>query len=91
MPMKIYLLVTIIMSVITFIAYGTDKAKAQRHQWRIPESTLLLLSLCGGSLGAVLGMQIFHHKTKKPKFFILVPIMLIIWIALGAYIYLGSR
>ena len=51
--------------------------------WRTPEAVLLTLSLLGGSIGALAGMRFFHHKTRKPKFIILVPLTLIIWAALG--------
>ena len=43
---------------------GMDKRKAIRHQWRIPEATLFLIALLGGSLGSIIGMQLFRHKTK---------------------------
>lgn len=87
MLIKIYAAVTVVMGIITFAAYGIDKAKAKAHKWRIPESTLLLLSFLGGSAGAFLGMRFFHHKTKKTAFAVLVPIMLVLWLAIGGYIF----
>lgn len=51
-----------------FIAFGADKRRARRNEWRIPERTLFLLALLGGSLGAVCGMCAFHHKTKHRYF-----------------------
>ena len=48
----------------TFTVYGVDKAKARRGAWRVPEKTLFLLPLLGGSVGALLGMLVFRHKTK---------------------------
>ncbi|MGN0497373.1 MAG: DUF1294 domain-containing protein [Lachnospiraceae bacterium] len=57
-----------------FVLYGMDKAKAKKHEWRIPEKTLLGIAILGGGLGAFLGMKIFHHKTKHTLFRILVPI-----------------
>lgn len=86
MLIKIYAAVTAVMGVVTFAAYGIDKAKAKAHKWRIPESALLLLSFFGGSAGAFLGMRFFHHKTKKAAFAVSVPIMLALWLALGGYI-----
>lgn len=83
MLIKIYTAATLIMSVITFAAFGNDKKKAKRSMWRTPEAVLLTLSLLGGSIGALAGMRFFHHKTRKPKFIILVPLTLIIWAALG--------
>ena len=57
-----------------------DKQRAVKHQWRISESALLLSAFIGGSLGAVAGMKLFRHKTKHPKFYILIPVFLIIHI-----------
>lgn len=79
----IYLLAA---NALTFIVYGIDKLKAKRQQWRIPESTLILLAALGGSVGAFLGMQIFRHKTKHPKFNICIPMFIIIHAAIIAYI-----
>ncbi|MDY5554184.1 MAG: DUF1294 domain-containing protein [Blautia sp.] len=62
----------------TFLAFGADKHKAKYHQWRIPESRLMLLAVMGGSLGALAGMFTFHHKTRKMKFRLGVPVILII-------------
>ena len=60
---------------IAFVMYGVDKYKSVHHKWRIPESTLLLLALAGGSIGAMLGMQVFRHKTKHLKFKYGVPLV----------------
>ena len=67
-----------VINVIAFLMYGLDKQKAKRRQWRIPEATLLGVAVIGGSIGAFLGMQVFHHKTKKPKFYIGVPVIFIL-------------
>lgn len=75
--MKYYLL---IINIITFIIYGIDKQKSIKHKYRISESTLIILSILGGTLGALLGMKIFHHKTKKTKFIILIPLLLLLWL-----------
>ena len=61
-----------------FALYGIDKYKARRGLWRIPESMLLSAAAAGGSAGALLGMHVFHHKTKKPRFYIGVPVMLLL-------------
>lgn len=90
MLIKIYAAATLIMSVITFAAFGNDKKKAKRSMWRTPEAVLLTLSLLGGSIGALAGMRFFHHKTRKPKFIILVPLTLIIWAALGVLLVITS-
>ena len=72
-------------NLLAFVLYGVDKLKAKRHAWRIPEATLLTAAALGGSLGALLGMEIFRHKTKHVKFKVLVPLFLILHIALGVY------
>ena len=68
----------IVINIVTWIAFGLDKWKAKTGKWRIPERTLLLLALIGGSLGALAGMIMFRHKTRKAKFFISVPVMFVV-------------
>jgi uncharacterized membrane protein YsdA (DUF1294 family) len=58
-----------VMSLITFVTYGADKSAAARGAWRVPESTLHLLALAGGWPGALLGQQVFRHKTRKQPFY----------------------
>ena len=70
----------IIINLIAFLAMFIDKKKAQKDKWRIKESTLLILALIGGSIGAISGMYIFHHKTQKPRFYIGFPIIIILQI-----------
>lgn len=65
----------------TFFAYGIDKWKARKNRWRIRESTLLWLSVFGGSIGAWLGMKAWHHKTQHNKFKYGIPAILIAQIA----------
>lgn len=65
-------------NIISFILIFIDKQKAIRKEWRIKEKTFILLSLIGGCFGTLIGMHIFHHKTKKLKF-ILVYLFTIIW------------
>ena len=74
---RVILIYLIAINVITFAAYGIDKHKAERHRWRIPESMLIVLAVLGGSTGALAGMLVFHHKTKKPKFVISVPLVML--------------
>jgi len=73
---------SIVINIITFLAMFIDKKKAEKEKWRIKESTLLLLSVLGGSIGGILGMYIFHHKTQKPRFFIGLPVIIILQILL---------
>ena len=53
----------IVINIVTFLVYGIDKWKAKQGSWRISEATLLILAVIGGSIGALLGMKIWHHKT----------------------------
>ena len=66
----IYLGVILLMSLVAFIAYLSDKRKAQRGKWRIKESVLLGLGILGGAIGALAAMNIFRHKTKHWYFWI---------------------
>ena len=66
----------IIINIAAWLMYGLHKWKAKSGAWRIPERTLLLTALLGGSAGALAGMLLFHHKTRKPKFTVGVPVML---------------
>ena len=75
-------------NVVTFTVYGIDKRKARRGAWRIPEKTLFLLPLLGGSVGALLGMKVFRHKTKHWYFVWGVPIILLAHTALAVWLWL---
>ena len=68
----------LIMNFLTWVIYGLDKGRAKSGKWRIPERTLLILAAIGGSVGALIGMLMFCHKTRKAKFVILVPVLLVI-------------
>ena len=81
MRVLIYYLLGI--NLLTFFIYGIDKWKAKRNKWRVPEATLLMLAALGGSVGALLGMFVFHHKTKHKKFLIGVPLILLAQLALA--------
>ena len=74
---------------VTFIIYGIDKYKAKNAKWRIPEATLLLMTVIGGSVGAWLGMKVWHHKTMHKKFKYGIPAILLIQIALMAYLHIN--
>ncbi len=77
----------IIINALGFAFMLADKQKAIKNKWRIPEATLLGVSLLGGSLGCFLGMQIFRHKTRKPLFFLGIPTMLVLQILLLVFMY----
>ena len=72
----------IVINIVTFIVYGVDKLKAKQGSWRISEATLLILAVIGGSIGALLGMRVWHHKTMHKKFKYGLPLILLVQIAL---------
>ena len=75
-------------NIVTFFLYGIDKWKAKRSKWRIEEATLLWWAAFGGSIGALLGMKAWHHKTLHKKFKYGVPAILIAQLAIvGVIIY----
>ena len=76
-----------VINLLTFIVYGADKRRARKGKWRVPEKTLFLLLLLGGSIGALLGMRVFHHKTKHWYFVWGIPAILLAQIALAVWIY----
>ena len=71
---------------VTFTVYGIDKLRAKRGAWRIPEKTLFLLPILGGSIGAIVGMKVFHHKTKHWYFKYGMPLILLLQIALVVWL-----
>ena len=83
MIFKTLILYVVIINIVTFFLFGIDKRRAIKNKWRISEAMLLIFSLIGGCVGGILGMSIFHHKTKKMKFKILMPLILMLHICLG--------
>ena len=77
------------LNAVAFIVYGIDKYKAKKAKWRISEATLLLLAVVGGSIGAWMGMKVWHHKTMHEKFKYGIPAILLIQIALMAYLHMN--
>lgn len=82
---KEIIVILIIINVITFFTYGIDKWKAKHGKWRISELTLLMLAIFGGSIGALAGIKVWHHKTMHLKFKYGVPAIFIIEVALFVY------
>ena len=70
----------LLINIVSFTLYFIDKKLAILHKYRIPEVVLILFSILGGSLGSLVSMYLFHHKTKHLKFTILNPLILIIWL-----------
>lgn len=84
-----YIVVLALVSFIAFVLYGVDKFKAKKGLWRIKESVLLLFGFLGGAVGALIGMNLFHHKTKHWYFWI-VNILGLVWqLALPIFVALG--
>ena len=80
--LKYFLIYLVIINIIAFMAMYIDKRKAKYGKWRIPEQTLLILAIIGGSIGAIAGMYTFKHKTKKLRFSVGFPVILILQIVL---------
>ena len=77
--MDIYLVLLIYLEAVNLLALlvmGLDKHRAKVHRRRIPEATLMTLAAIGGSIGVLGGMFLFRHKTRKPKFYIGIPVIL---------------
>ena len=68
----------IVVNIIAFLLYGWDKKKAMNGKYRISEKTLLLSGVIGGSIGAMAGMKVFHHKTRHKKFTIGLPMIILV-------------
>ena len=75
----------VVVNLLTFIVFGIDKRKARRDKWRIPEDTLIWLAVIGGSVGALLGMYAFRHKTQHRKFTLGIPAILLAQLVLAAF------
>ena len=71
---------------LSFILFGLDKNKAKKGKWRISEATLLMMAVFGGSIGAWIGMRLWHHKTKHKKFKYGIPVIIIIQVGLVVYL-----
>ena len=86
--LQVIIIYFVVINLLTFITYGIDKLKAKRSKWRISEATLLALAVVGGSLGAWLGMKVWHHKTLHMKFkYGIFTIFMIQLLAVGYWIY----
>lgn len=79
---KVMLFYYAIVSIVLFILMGVDKVKAKRNEWRIRESTLFVTALIGGGIGGLLGMKLFHHKTKKWYFYVMFAVGIVLHVIL---------
>ena len=73
-------------NIVSFFLYGIDKYKAKKNKWRIPEATLLMIAVIGGSIGAWVGMRLWHHKTMHKKFKYGIPLIITLQVALMVYL-----
>lgn len=74
----------VLINLIGFASMGLDKRRAVKKLWRTPESTLFIIALIGGSLGSIIGMRVFHHKTRHWYFAYGMPAILLLQIAVIA-------
>ena len=88
-PLLLFYLVTI--NALGFLIMLADKEKGKKRLWRIPEATLLTVAALGGSIGCLAGMKVFHHKTRKPKFYIGIPVILALQLILGVIVFLSIQ
>lgn len=84
--MNIILGYLLAVNIATFLLYGIDKYKAKKGKWRISEATLLTMAAIGGSIGAWVGMRLWHHKTMHKKFKYGIPVIIIMQVALAVYL-----
>ena len=87
---KILIVYFAVINVATFFVYGIDKWKAKQSMWRVRESALLLLAVLGGSIGAWLGMKVWHHKTMHKKFRYGIPLIIIVQVAVAFAVLFSS-
>ena len=81
-PVGLLMIYLVIINLIAFLTFGADKRRARRDRRRVRESTLFLLAAIGGSIGALLGVYVFRHKTRHWYFCVGIPAILILQIAL---------
>lgn len=79
----------LVINILAFILFYVDKVKAIKAQWRIPEKTLMTIAIIGGSIGSLIAMRLFRHKTRHPKFYLGIPCVLILQLLISYYIYIG--
>lgn len=79
---KIILAYYTLLNFVLLLTMAIDKMRARKHQWRVPESTLFIMALLGGAVGGFAGMFLCHHKTKRPQFYIIYFIAVVLHLAL---------
>ena len=84
--MKVFLIYLLTINAAAFLFMLMDKWKAKKNRWRIPEATLMALAALGGSIGSLLGMYLFRHKTRHPKFTLGIPAILVLQVVIALWI-----
>ena len=87
---QFFLIYLILVNLVAFLLFGLDERKAQMHQWRISEKALFIPAILGGSIGAILGMHLFHHKTKHWYFRFGLPLILILHLTAFILLFQGK-
>lgn len=82
----VVLLYLVVISLAACIVTVADKRRARRDKWRVPESTLLLLAALGGSLSMLVTMKLIHHKTRKAKFMVGIPVIMTLQLLLAGFL-----
>lgn len=85
--MKLLLVYLLLINAAGLVLMLADKVKAEKNLWRIPEATLFCIAILGGSVGCLIGMRIFHHKTLHPKFSIGIPVIIALQITFLIFVY----
>lgn len=85
-PVGLPVIYLVIINLVAFLTFGADKRRAKKDKWRVRERTLFLLAIIGGSVGALLGMYLFRHKTKHWYFCVGIPAILVLQIVLSILI-----
>ena len=88
--MNYFLIYLLLINAAAMLLMHADKQKARRGLWRISEKTFVILAAFGGSIGIILSMYLFRHKTKHVKFFIGIPAILIIQIFILIFLWIKS-
>jgi len=86
---KILVIYLISINIIAFLTFGWDKLQARKNRWRVSEKTLFLSVFLGGGLGAIVGMKVWHHKTRKWYFKFGIPVIVILQVGGALYISLN--
>ena len=91
MNFSVIIIYLLVINIVAFLAFGIDKYKAQKGMWRISESTLLTMAALGGSIGALLGMRVWRHKTLHNKFRIGIPVIIVLQIVAVIWLLGGNE